>query len=428
MGNLDRDYDLVLFGATGFVGALTARHLASHAPEGARIALAGRSRERLEAARTKLAGATTGGVATNWELLVADASDEPRLRELAARTTVVVSTVGPYAEHGLPLTRACAAVGTHYADLTGEVLFVREVIDECQAPAESSGAKLVTSCGFDSVPSDLGVLLLAQRAEADGEGTLGETTLRVRSLRGGFSGGTIASMRGQAAATAASAQARRVVGDSYALSPDRAAEPPSRTRRPAATGVPGLIDRASAATAISRTPNGRWTGPFVMASHNTRIVRRSNALSGYRYGREFRYAELTDCGPGVTGAAKAGLLTGALAAGFAGLSFGPTRALLDRVLPKPGTGPSDTAQADGRFAVDIETTTTTGARYVARVAANRDPGYSGTAVMLGESGLSLAFDELPGGGGVLTPATALGDHLVERLRTHGFTLDVRRVS
>lgn len=421
MSQHDRDYDLVLFGATGFVGSLTARYLAEHGPADARIALAGRSRERLEAARARL-----GGAASAWDVLIAEASDAAGLAALARRTAVVVTTVGPYAEHGLPLARACAAAGTHYADLTGEVLFVRQVIDECQAPAEASRARLVPSCGFDSIPSDLGVLVLADRLAADGEGTLGETTLRVRALRGGFSGGTIASIRGQAAAMAASPDARRVVGDSYALSPDRSAEPPSRHRVPARSGATGLLDRVAGSVPVGRSAAGRWSAPFIMASHNTRIVRRSNALSGYRYGRDFRYAEVTDCGDGAAGLAKAGLLTGALAGGMLGMSFGPTRALLDRVLPKPGEGPSEEAQAAGRFAMDIETTTTTGARYVVRVAADRDPGYSGTAVMLGEAGLCLAFDDLPGGGGVLTPATALGMPLVDRLRAQGFTFDVRR--
>lgn len=416
----DREYDLVLFGATGFVGALAARYLAEHAPAGARIALAGRAADRLAAARGRLPGE-----AMRWDLIVADVLDEDAVRALADRTRVVVTTVGPYAMYGLPLVRACAAGGTHYADLTGEVLFVRQVIEECQTSAAESGAKIVTSCGFDSVPSDLGVLALAERAAADGAGTLGETTLRVRSLRGGLSGGTIASMRGQAAAMRSSGAARRAVADPFGLSPDRAAEPPSRPRPRSRAGILGLVDRATAAAPVHRDQTGRWTAPFVMAPYNTRVVRRSNALSGHRYGREFRYREITDCGSGPVGLGRAAALTGALGALVGGLSFGPTRALLDRVLPSPGQGPSEATQAKGRFVLDIEATTTTGARYVARVAADRDPGYGGTAVMLGESGLSLAYDDLPAGGGVLTPATALGDRLIDRLRAQGFTIDVR---
>lgn len=420
MQRSDRPYDLVLFGATGFVGALTARYLAEQQPPGLRVALAGRSRQRLAAVRDRL-----GEAAASWSLELADAADADRLGALAARAAVVVTTVGPYARYGLPLTRACAAAGTHYADLTGEVLFVRRVIDECEAPARASGAKIVTSCGFDSIPSDLGVLALAQRAEADGAGTLEETTLRVRSLRGGLSGGTIASARGQAIEARGSATARRLIADPYALSPDRAAEPPARAAAGRRGGLPAPLDRARRMSGIGRSDDGAWTGPFVMASHNTRIVRRSNALLDYRYGRDFRYREVTDCGPGPAGLAKAGALAGVLTAVVVGMSFGPTRALLDRALPAPGQGPTEAQQAAGRFVFDIETVTTGGARYVARVAADRDPGYSGTAVMLGETGLSLALDDLLPGGGVLTPASALGAPLMERLRAQGFTIDVR---
>ena len=186
----EREFDLILFGATGFVGKLTAAHLAHHAPDHLRIAIAGRSKDRLEAARAELPPA-----AANWPAVVVDASDEEALRAMARRTRVVASTVGPYTRYGMPLVGACAEAGTHYCDLTGEVLFVREAIDRHHETAVASGARLVNSCGFDSVPSDLGVLVTAQRAAEDGEGTLGETTLHVRSLRGGLSGGTIDSMR-----------------------------------------------------------------------------------------------------------------------------------------------------------------------------------------------------------------------------------------
>ncbi len=189
----DRELDIVLYGATGFVGALTAAHLAQHAGPGVRIALAGRSRSKLEALRIEL-----GPTASSWELVAVDATDAPGLRALAARTRVLATTVGPYAAHGKEVARACAEAGTHYADLTGEVLFVRWSLDELDARARETGAAIVHACGFDSIPSDLGVLTTAERVAADGEGTLAETTLLVRSLKGGFSGGTIDSARQQA--------------------------------------------------------------------------------------------------------------------------------------------------------------------------------------------------------------------------------------
>lgn len=413
-----RDVDIVLFGATGFVGRLTAADLAAHLPSGARCALAGRSRERLAAVRDSL-----GPAAADWELLVADASDAAAMAGLARRAKVVVTTVGPYAKYGRILVAACADAGTHYADLTGEILFHRDVIDAHQARAVETGARIVPSCGFDSIPSDLGVFELARQVAADGEGELTTTKTYVRSLKGGISGGTIDSLREQAKIQSTVPGATRIVKDSYGLSPDRAAEPPSRDR---AADASGPLAAATRAIPVRRDARGRWTAPFFMASYNTRVVRRSNALLDYRYGRDFRYSEVTDCGRDLTAPVKAGVLTGSLLGIATGMSFGPTRAVLDRILPKPGEGPSVEAQAAGRFVFDIETTTTTGAEYRCRVAADKDPGYSGTAVMLGESALCLAFDELPDAAGVLTPATAMGQVLADRLRARDFTIEVTR--
>src|SRR5215213_1350085 len=178
-----RDLDIQLFGATSFVGRLTAQYLARAAPADVRIGLAGRSRERLEAVQKEL-----GAAAADWPLTVADSSDAGAMGELARSATMVVSTVGPYRRYGFPLVEACAAAGTHYADLTGEVLFMRETIDRYDATARESGARIVHSCGFDSIPSDLGVLLLHEAVVADGAGELEDTTMMVRRLRGGASG------------------------------------------------------------------------------------------------------------------------------------------------------------------------------------------------------------------------------------------------
>ena len=437
----DRDLDIVVFGATGFVGRLTAAYLAEHAPAGSRIALAGRNRERLEEVRRDLPGA-----AAAWEIVVADASEPATLGSLAARARVVATTVGPYARFGMPLVEACALAGTHYCDLTGEVLFVRQSADTWHETARETGARIVHSCGFDSIPSDLGVLVTADTVAGDGAGELTETVLSVVSMRGGVSGGTIDSMRQQAILMRADAAVRAIVADPYGLSPDRAAEPRSRGAEAGAEADAGAGAGAgagalaktvwtSAVRLIRRSPirrdpvTGHWTGPFVMAGFNTRIVRRSNALLGWRYGRAFRYREVVDFG----NSAKAPVLATGMSAGLLGLAgamaFEPTRAVVDRFLPKPGEGPSEENQANGRFRMVIRTTTTTGAAYRTKVGADRDPGYSGTAVMLGESALALALDGdlLPGGGGVLTPATGLGSVLVDRLVAQGFTFDCERV-
>jgi len=404
----ERDHDVVVFGASGFVGRLTAAYLAEHAPAGTRIALAGRSRARLEAARAELPAA-----AAEWPLIEADSFDVEAIGALARSTRVVVTTVGPYARFGLPLVAACAESGTHYADLTGETLFMRRSIDASDAVAKEHGARIVHTCGFDSIPSDLGVLALHEAAKAAGAGELGETTMVVVGLGGGVSGGTIDSMRGQLDEARADKAARRLSADPYALSPDRSADPSPREERDP--------------TGVSRDPDtGAWLAPFVMGLINTRVVRRSNALQGWAYGRELRYRELMRGGSGPLGAVKAAGIVAMLGGLVGGLSLKPTRKVLDRLLPAPGEGPSEQQREKGFFRIDITTRTASGRRFRCRIAAKGDPGYKATAVMLGEAGLCLAFDEarLPKVAGVLTPATAMGNVLTDRLRAQGQTYDV----
>lgn len=398
----DRELDLVLVGATGFVGKLTARYLAEHAPAGLRVGLAGRSLERLTAVRESLPVA-----AAEWPLVTVDVLQDDAVVGLAHRSRVVVSTVGPYLRFGLPLVRACAAAGTHYADLTGETLFVRRSIDAADSLARDSGARIVHSCGFDSVPSDLGVGLTARQAADDGAGELTSAVLHVRSLRGGISGGTIDSLRQQLLETEQDRSARRVMGDPLALV-DEVVDRPYGARRPTRRAV------------VKDERTGRWQAPFVMGPYNRQIVQRSNALTDWSYGRGFSYREVVDTGRGPRGAAAAtavALGTGGL---MAGLALPPTRWLLDKVLPEPGEGPTAEQRARGRFRVAVEGVTADGRRYRTVVGAKHDPGYDGTAVMLGESGLALAAADRLGPAGVVTPMVALGDVLPDRLRTQGF--------
>jgi short subunit dehydrogenase-like uncharacterized protein len=407
MSQLTREFDVVVYGASGFAGALVARHLADHAPAGARVALAGRSEVKLTAVRAKL------GV--DWPIVIAEADDAAALGKLAASTRVVITTVGPYAKYGRELAHACAAAGTDYVDLTGEVLFVRESIDANHELARSTGARIVHSCGFDSIPSDIGVHVLDKQVRADGAGELTDTTLVVTSMRGGMSGGTIDSIRTQLDVVKKDRKLARLAASPYSLSPDRAAEPDLGRQEDVVTLSGPTVD-----------PSLRGTlAPFFMAPFNTRVVRRTNALRDWAYGRRFRYREVMSVGasplsPLLAAGTKLGL--GAL---MLGLALPPTRFVLDRLMPKPGQGPSERTMASGHFTVDIFTTTTTGARYRSRVKAQGDPGYAATAVMLGESALALAFDRdalPPSEGGVLTPATAIGDALVARLRAAGLTI------
>ncbi|MEI2731672.1 MAG: saccharopine dehydrogenase NADP-binding domain-containing protein [Dermatophilaceae bacterium] len=423
-------HDIVLFGATGFVGRLVAQHLANHAPDGLAIALAGRSGDALAELRAELPER-----AGDWPLVVASAEDPAQMRALAESTRVVATTVGPYAKYGMPLLEACAVLGTDYCDLTGETLFVRDAADAWHETALESGARIVNSCGFDSIPSDLGVLVTADRAAADGAGELTTTTLSVRVLKGWFSGGTLDSIRGQAVTARQDAAARQILADPFSLSPNRDAEPATSQQdldlAPPGNRVAQTLATAKAwrkRVAPTHDPDtGRWVAPYFMAGFNTRIVRRSNALSGWRYGRGFRYREVMDFGSGPKASVLANGTVAGLLGMFAGLSFEPTREVLARVLPKPGDGPSEKSRREGRFRMVIAARTTSGAAYETVFGADLDPGYDATAVMLGQSALCLALDRdrTPKGGGVLTPATALGTPLVERLRAHGFTVTTR---
>ena len=297
------------------------------------------------------------------------------------------------------------------------MLFVRDSIDRCHDVAAGTGARIVHCCGFDSVPSDLGVLVLHQAARADDTGDLLDTTLAVTALRGGISGGTLASMMGQLDEVRASAERRRVTGDPYALSPDRAAEP-------------DLGDERDLDWARYDGDLRMWVGPWAMAGINTRVVRRSNALQGWAYGRRFRYREVTGFGAGPAAPVLAVAASTAAKTAAAGLAFGPSRALLSQLLPAPGQGPGEKTRRTGFFRMQIRTRTSAGARYLGTIEAQGDPGYAATSVMLGETALCLALDRdhLPDRAGVLTPATAMGAALTARLRSAGHTLAARQIT
>ncbi len=344
------------------------------------------------------------------DVTVADSSDPGSLKALAERCRVVATTVGPYRKYGMPLVEACAAAGTDYIDLTGEPLFIRDSIDRCHAQAEESGARIVHCCGFDSIPSDLGVWLLHEEA-----GELEETTYVLKGVRGGASGGTIDSMTTMIDEVRSDGEKRKLLFDPYSLSPDRDAEP-DFGRQPD-IGPPVHDDHL-----------GQWLGPFVMAAINTRVVRRSNALQDWAYGRRFRYRETMAMGSGPVGLAKATALVGGLGALAGTLAVPPARAALGRFIPSAGEGPSEEARAKGFFKTEIHARTPSGERYVCRIEAQGDPGYAATAVMFGEAALCLVLDRdrLPDRAGVLTPSTAMDGALVERLRAAGQTYEVTR--
>jgi|SRR5271163_1512516 len=418
MSSAEREFDIVLYGATGFSGKLTAEYLA-HTGTAARIALAGRSTERLLAVREVL-----GPTAQNWPLIVADASQPSTLEAMAIRTRVVLTTVGPYAHYGLPLVAACAEAGTDYADLTGEVMFARNGVDLYHKQAADTGARIVLSCGFDSVPSDLNVYQLYRRAIEDGTGKLTDTTFVLRSFSQlGASGGTVASLLGTMRTASSDPEACRIINDPYTLATDRGAEPelgrqPDFQWRRGRDVAPELA--------------GFWVGGFAMGPHNTRIVRRSNTLQEWAYGRRLRYSETMSLGKSFAAPVASATVTGALAGAF-GLGNRYFRRLprrfVERITPKPGAGPSEAARKRGHYTVETYTTTTTGARYKATFAQNCDA-YHGTSVLLGEAGLALALDRdrLSPLRGVLTPAAAMGDALLARLPSAGVSVGTTRLS
>jgi short subunit dehydrogenase-like uncharacterized protein len=413
-----RELDIVLYGATGFVGKLTAQYLAK-AGGTARIGLAGRSAERLLAVRE-----TLGDAAKEWPLITADASSPSSLNDMAARARVVVTTVGPYTKYGLPLVAACAAAGTDYADLTGETMFVRETIDTYHKQAVDTGARIVHACGFDSIPSDLTVYALFEQARKDGAGELGETNFVLRALAGGVSGGTIATMMEVMATASSDPEARRAMNDPYTLTTDRAAEADFGHQ----SDTPWRRGRE-----IAPELNGIWTGAFAMGAPNARIVRRSNALLDWAYGNKFRYAENMSVGSSILApvAAALGTATNAAILGLGSRYFNKLpRGVLERIAPSPGTGPSERARENGHYRVETYTTTTSGARYRTTMAQRGDPGYKATSVLLGECGLALALDRdrLSDLRGVLTPAAAMGDVLLTRLPAAGATLNTVRLN
>jgi short subunit dehydrogenase-like uncharacterized protein len=403
-------YDVVAFGATSFVGKILCRYmLEEYGTDGElKWALAGRSKTRLEEVRKSL-----GTKAKTLPLVVADAADEASLRRLCTSTRVVVSTVGPYALYGEPLVKACAESGTDYCDLSGEVQWIRRMAQRYEPTARESGARIVHSCGFDSIPSDLGVYFLQREAMSRLGAPCTRVKMRVKAMRGGLSGGTVASLMNVVKEAAADPVLRKELADPYSLCPAGSAP---KVRQPEVRSAQFDADF------------GAWVAPFVMSAINTRIVQRTNALSRQAYGADFTYDEAMVMGRGLKGR----LAAGAMAAGLGGFmlagAVSPLRAALERfVLPRPGEGPSPEAQRRGFFDIRFVGTTADGRRLRTKVTGDRDPGYGSTAKMLGQAAACLALDvdKAATAGGFWTPATIFGDRLIDRLTARsGLTFEV----
>lgn len=402
----EREFDVIVFGATGFTGRLVAEYISErHADSDLRWALAGRTLSKLEAVRTELG--------LDVPLVVADSSDPQSLEAMASRAAVICTTVGPYMKYGAELVAACVAQKTHYCDLTGEAPFIRQMMERHHGAAEKAGARIVHCCGFDSIPSDLGAWVL-QDALIERDGTpADEVRLFVLRMRGGVSGGTIASMI-NILELAQDKQHRRVLLHPYSLNPEDRRSGPAR-RSPMGAHYDAVT--------------GWWAGPFMMAPINERVVRRSNALLGDRYGADLLYTEASRAGRGLKGRFFALQLSAAMGGFFGALAVKPVRMLMERlVLPAPGQGPRRERIDSGYFTLLLS-----GRRdgvEVGRVVVDgrRDPGYGATSCMLAESAICLARDPLEGPGGILTPAAAMGRALVTRLNSQDVTFTFEPVS
>ena len=399
------DFDLILYGATSFVGQIMVRYMREVFADGSvRWAVAGRSEEKL---KSVLSEADVSDI----PLFVADAHDEEALTELCTKTKVIVSTVGPYALYGDTLVKSCVESSTHYCDLTGEPQWIRKMQEKHEVRARETGARIVHCCGFDSIPSDLGVPFLQKEAQTRFSVPCTRIDMRVAKMKGGASGGTIASIINMIKDASKDANLRRQLKDPYSLCPrDHGFRHKQRNVRV------GYDDAY-----------GSWIAPFIMAAINTRVVHRSNALSGNQYGETFLYEEAMVTKDGGRGKRIARLADFGLKSLMLGLVFPPTRWVLENVvLPKPGEGPSPKEQLEGCFELDFLGTTEAGETLRCRVTGDRDPGYGSTAKMLTQAAACLALDmDEAVEGGFWTPATLLGDALVERLfSSAGLTFEV----
>lgn len=394
----ERNFDLIVFGATSFVGTLLCAYLDTRLVDsGLRWAVAGRDDEKLEALKAQLS--------TPLESVVADAHDQAAMEALAKESALVISTVGPYAKHGSQLVAAAAKAGTDYCDLTGEPQWMQRMIDMYGEAANSSGARLLHACGFDSIPSDLGVLFTQQEAAARLGSHCSQISMRVKALKGGVSGGSVASMLNLVEEASTDPQARRTITNPYALAPE---------------GMREGIRQPNVLAPIRDEALDSWLAPFLMAGVNTRVVQRSHALMGRPWGADFLYDEATMTGPGAAGFAKATAIATGLGSLTAATSVGPLRkALQQRVLPQPGEGPSPEQQQSGYYDLRFYGVTPRGEQIQTSVTGDRDPGYSSTAIMLAEAAIALAGRDpadLPGG--FWTPATAFGTSLIPALQEH----------
>lgn len=382
------DFDIIIYGATGFTGRLVAEYMNATHPNRP-WAMAGRSAEKLAQVRDEM------GLPADTAMVVADASDPASIKAMVARAGAVITTVGPYQAYGEPLVAACAAAGTDYVDLSGEPPFMWNMIEKYDELAKSTGARIVHSCGFDSVPFDMGVYYLQEQAKAKFGAPLKDVKGRVRGMRGTFSGGTAASGMMTMKAAQGDPEVMNRLMSPFALTP----------------GFNGP-EQPHGGKPYEDKDLGAWVAPFFMAPINTKNVHRSNALLGHAYGEDFTYEEMMFTGTGEAGQQMA-------------IKLASMNPMADKNGPKPGEGPSKEERDNGSYDLMFTGVSESGERMIVGVKGDRDPGYGSTSKMLTECALCLLDEAKDAPGGVLTPAPVFGNAIIERLRARaGLTFEV----
>tara|TARA_B100000767_G_scaffold269871_1_gene292491 strand:+ start:7572 stop:8789 length:1218 start_codon:yes stop_codon:yes gene_type:complete len=404
--NTSKEFDIIVWGASGFTGRLVAEYLFKQygVNKDLKWAMAGRNKEKLEQVCKQVAD-------NSVPLVIANSNDEASLKTMILRTKVICTTVGPYVIHGSNLLAACVKYRAHYCDLSGEVQWMRTMIDKHHDSAKANGVKIVHTCGFDSIPSDMGVYFTQKEAKAQKGKRVKQISMRVAGIKGGLSGGTYASLTKVMEQAFNDKNIYKVLVNPYGLNP---ADKQEGTDRPDLQSV--IYDATSK----------NWIGPFIMAGINTKVVRRSNALSGYAYGKDFRYDEATISGKGFKGRMKGILATLPLVVLMTAKPGSLLKRFANRILPKPGEGPTKGQREQGFYNLRFYAILEDGSTGFVKVTGDRDPGYGSTSKMLGEAAVCLAKDVLPEVSGVLTPSIAMGDALLKRLQKNaGLTFSFR---
>lgn len=393
-----RAFDVIVWGASGFTGRLVAEYIYKKygVEDKLKWAMAGRNQEKLERIRSEFADPAV-------PILLADSQDQESLEALAKKAKVICTTVGPYGKYGSKLVAACVRQGTHYCDLAGEVIWMRKMIDQHHTAAQEKQVKIVHTCGFDSIPSDMGVYFMQQKAVEKTGQPATQIRMRVRGAKGGLSGGTYASLGSEIEKAEQNKKLYGILIKPYSLNPEGEQEGP---------------DKRDLQKVVYDEVSRNWIFPFIMAMINTKVVRRSNALAGYPYGKNFQYEEATMAGSGWQGKLKAYMA--ALPLGLIRMAK-PGSLLkkgIDWLMPSPGEGPTEAQREAGYFNLRFYNTLADGRVVVGKVTGDKDPGYGSTCKMLAESAICLAKDETPNTYGVLTPSVAMGDVLLERLQAN----------